>query len=74
MCSHGINFHKTEIYLKYISEITHSGKPTPVNALGLRLFLNVGVAQLIQHILTLTLNNLFHFRIKQPLWCDKTIQ
>ena len=64
-----VNFDKSVPYLKY-PEITHSGKPTSVHALRHRLFLNVGAAQLIRS----TLNNLFHFRFKQPAWCDKTSQ
>ena len=54
------NSDKTETYLKYISEITHHGKPTPMQALQHCLFLNVGVAQLIPRVLTSTLNNLFY--------------
>ena len=49
---------------KYIAEMTHCGKPTLMHPLRRRLFLNVGVAQLIRLVLTSTLNNIFHFRIK----------
>ena len=60
--------------LKLIQNIVHSGKPTLVHALRYRLFLSVGVAQLVRRALISTLNDLYRFRIKEPAWRDETSQ